>query len=184
LKFVLSLARKTTTQGFTLLELLVVLCIIGILSTIALASYLSIIRKVSCIAREGDLPGLCWPESKKWGGCWVASPDCFFPRPGARSGDVYSQPRGYKEVKGFYVNLTTPNSAATLTYKAYPCSDSGSVLSDSKYIESSIAGSEYLDTRSNYISFPKGICGFEIYLIQKLRTDGNRIYFDMNFAVD
>ena len=176
--------RKRTAQGYTLIELLVVLMIIGVLASIALASYTSIIRKVSCIARQGDLPGLCWPEPKKSGWCWVASKDCFFPRPGRRPDNVYSQPNGYKGVKGFYINLTNADSSATVRYKAYLCSKKGISIEGSQPLEGSITESDYLDARNNYIEFSQRVCGFEFFLIQKSRSNGNRIDFDMNFAVD
>ncbi len=176
-------AKKDTEQGVTLIELLVVLSIVGILSAIAIPTYFSIVKKASCIAGKVDLPGQCWPEPKKPGSCWVTSTDCFFPRPGRRPGDVYSWTEGSKGVGGFYVNLTSANSAATVHYKAYLCSTGALAIEEKKLIASSLTDSDYLDTKINYIEFPDGVCGFEFFLVHKSRADEKRIEFVMNFNI-
>ncbi len=177
-------AKKDNEQGVTLIELLVALFIMGILSAIAIPTYFSVVKKASCIAGKVDLPGLCWSEPKKPGSCWVTSVDCFFPRPGRRPGDVYSRPEGSKGVGGFYVNLTSSNSVATVHYKAYYCSTGALAIEEKKPIVSSLTDSEYLDTKINYIKLPDGVCGFEFFLVHKSRADGKRIEFVMNFNMD
>ncbi|MBD2038240.1 hypothetical protein H6F76_25130 [Leptolyngbya sp. FACHB-321] len=175
--------KECDAEGYTLPETLSVLFVISILSIISIPSYFSMVRKVSCISGKMDLPGLCWSEAQKPGSCWVASNDCFFPRPGRRPGDVYSKPDDSKEVSGFYVILTSPNSTATVRYKAYLCSGATLGAEGSKLIGSSLTDSDYLDKKSNYVSFPQGVCGFEFYLIQKSRSTGARIEFITNFSI-
>ncbi|MBD1902057.1 prepilin-type N-terminal cleavage/methylation domain-containing protein [Trichocoleus sp. DQ-A3] len=170
-------AKKDSEQGFTLIELLVALCLAGILSAIAIPTYFTIVKKAFCM----DSSGLCWPEPKKPGSCWVTSMDCFFPRLGRRPGNVYRQPESFKRVDGFYVNLTNPNSSATVYYKAYLCSTGALAIEDKKLIVSSFTDMDYLDNKINYIKFSDSVCGFEFFLINKSRYDGNRIEFVMNF---
>jgi type IV pilus assembly protein PilA len=89
-KFLQHLAKKNGDQGFTLIELLVVIIIIGILSAIALPSFLNQANK----AKQS--------EAKQYVGAIVRSQQAYFLENSAFASDLNNLSKVVKEQTGNY----------------------------------------------------------------------------------
>lgn len=119
------------------------------------------------IARAGER----WPEPERPGNCPFNQSSCEY--------RTYQVPPGASGIGGFYVNLTSPDSSALITWTARRCGDGKEISSGSKNISTSSTG-------QNYIDFPSGVCNFTFKVLdpKRYRGGGNRVDFLMNYDVD
>ena len=136
------------------------LLFVGFISSFSFAS----------IARAGER----WPGPEKSGNCPLTLSSCQY--------NTYQIPpsaSGALGIGGFYVNLTSPDSSALITWTARQCESNQIISSGSKDISTSSTG-------QNYIDFPSRVCNFTFTLLnpKRYRGGGDRVDFLMNYDVD
>ena len=112
-----------------------------------------------------------WPGPERPGACQVNQVcDKYGP---------YQKPDDARGIGGFYVNLTSPDSSALITWTARQCESNQIISSGSKDISTSSTG-------QNYIDFPSRVCNFTFTLLnpKRYRGGGERVDFLMNYDVD
>lgn len=109
-----------------------------------------------------------WPMRERSGSCTV----------GETCQIGWQKPNNASGIGGFYINITSPNSAALVTFAAKKCD--GTLVEDK-------GGLRFVTdktTNYNYVDLPPNTCRVIVRIFKTRRDNGRSVEFVYNFDVD